>query len=61
MAWNRIFYTLHHISVFSQDEADSLSWHGQQDFLATADYLSTYRISILLENMQNAAMEILKE
>ncbi|XP_020241779.1 peroxisome biogenesis protein 3-1-like [Asparagus officinalis] len=45
----------------SLDDADSFSWHGQQDFLATADYLSTYGIGTLLTNMQNAAMEILKE
>ncbi|KAJ6839690.1 peroxisome biogenesis protein 3-1-like [Iris pallida] len=44
----------------SLDESDSLS-SGQQDFLTTADYLSAYGISRLLMNMQNAAMEVLKE
>lgn len=45
----------------SPDEADSICWHGQQDFLATADYLSSYGISTMLVNMQNAAIEILRE
>lgn len=45
----------------SPDEVDSFSMHGQQDFLATADYLSSYGIRTLLINMENAAVEILKE
>ncbi|OAY70885.1 Peroxisome biogenesis protein 3-2, partial [Ananas comosus] len=42
-------------------ESDSFSKHGQQEFLATADYLSTYGIHTLIMNMQSAANEILKE
>ncbi|CAL9043180.1 unnamed protein product [Musa banksii] len=45
----------------SLDEIDSFSRHGQQDFLATADYLATYGINSLIMNMQNAAMEVLKD
>ncbi|XP_008803262.2 peroxisome biogenesis protein 3-1-like [Phoenix dactylifera] len=43
------------------DESDSFSRHGQQDFLATADYLSAHGIDTLIMNMQKAAMEVLKE
>lgn len=47
--------------VLVKDEEDSFSRHGQQDFLATADYLSTYGIDTLITNMHNVAMEVLKE
>lgn len=43
------------------DESDSFSRHGQQDFLATADYLSAHGINMLIVNMQKAATEVLKE
>ncbi|XP_072989819.1 peroxisome biogenesis protein 3-1-like [Typha latifolia] len=45
----------------SQGESDSLNKHGQQDFLATADFLSTYRLGALIKNMQSATKEVLKE
>ncbi|KAJ4771120.1 hypothetical protein LUZ62_019066 [Rhynchospora pubera] len=44
-----------------QDNSDSLSSHGREEFLATADYLCTHGINMLLVNMQSAAMEVLKE
>lgn len=47
--------------TFWQDEIDSFKSHGQQDFLATADYLGTYGINSLILNMQSAAKEVLKE
>lgn len=43
------------------DEADPFDRHGQQEFLATADYLSNYGMSSLIINMQKAAAEVLKE
>ncbi|XP_042376672.1 peroxisome biogenesis protein 3-1-like [Zingiber officinale] len=43
------------------DEVDSFKSHGRQAFLATADYLATYGINSLIMNMQNAAMEVLKD
>ncbi|KAJ0962757.1 hypothetical protein J5N97_027879 [Dioscorea zingiberensis] len=48
-------------SSLSLDNEDSLSSHGQQEFLATADFLSTYGISSLILNMQKAVLEVLKE
>ncbi|XP_072993175.1 peroxisome biogenesis protein 3-1-like [Typha latifolia] len=42
-------------------ESDSFSKHGQQDFLATADYLSSYGINKLITNMQCASTAVLKE
>ncbi|KAG6510763.1 hypothetical protein ZIOFF_028799 [Zingiber officinale] len=44
-----------------EDEVDSFKSHGRQAFLATADYLATYGINSLIMNMQNAAMEVLKD
>ncbi|XP_058091579.1 peroxisome biogenesis protein 3-2-like isoform X2 [Magnolia sinica] len=43
------------------DEIDAFDRHSQQEFLATADYLSNYGMSSLIPNMQRAAMEVLKE
>ncbi|PKU82674.1 peroxisome biogenesis protein 3-1 isoform X1 [Dendrobium catenatum] len=43
------------------DEVESFGRHGHQEFLATADYLSTYGISTLIMNMQSAAAEVLKD
>ncbi|KAG6481881.1 peroxisome biogenesis protein 3-1-like isoform X1 [Zingiber officinale] len=43
------------------NEIDSFKSHGQQDFLATADYLATYGINSLIMNMQSAAKEVLKD
>lgn len=48
-------------ATLTEDEADSFSRHGQQEFLATADYLSTYGIGTLITKMHNVAMEVLKE
>lgn len=44
-----------------QDEADPFDRHGQQEFLATADYLSNYGMTSSILNMQRAATEVLKE
>ncbi|KAG0491012.1 hypothetical protein HPP92_007875 [Vanilla planifolia] len=43
------------------EEYESFSWHAQKDFLATADYLSTYGFSALIMNLQRAAAEVLKD
>lgn len=43
------------------DEVESFGSHGLQEFLTTADYLSTYGISTLIMNMQSAATEVLKD
>ncbi|XP_077210884.1 peroxisome biogenesis protein 3-2-like isoform X2 [Tasmannia lanceolata] len=45
----------------SQDENDPFDRHGQYEFLATADYLSNYGLTSLIQNMQRAATEVLKE
>lgn len=43
------------------DEADPFDRHGQQEFLATADYLSNYGMTSSILNMQRAATEVLKD
>lgn len=43
-----------------QEEADQFDKHGQQEFLATADYLSNYGVTQLIPNMELAATEVLK-
>ncbi|KAF5181979.1 Peroxisome biogenesis protein 3-1 [Thalictrum thalictroides] len=42
------------------EEVDQFDRHGQQEFLATADYLSNYGIVRLIPNMRTAATEVLK-
>lgn len=44
-----------------QDEADPFDRNGQQEFLATADYLSSYGMTSLVPNIQRAATEVLTE
>ncbi|XP_020580488.1 peroxisome biogenesis protein 3-1-like isoform X2 [Phalaenopsis equestris] len=48
-------------SLKALDEVESFGRHDQQEFLATADYLSTYGINTLILNMQTAASEVLKD
>uniref|UniRef100_A0A1D1XMM1 Peroxisome biogenesis protein 3-1 n=1 Tax=Anthurium amnicola TaxID=1678845 RepID=A0A1D1XMM1_9ARAE len=45
----------------SQDEANPFDRHGEQEFLATADYLSSYGIGTLILKMQNAVTEVMRE
>ncbi|OVA01364.1 Peroxin-3 [Macleaya cordata] len=42
------------------EEADQFDRHGQQEFLATADYMSNYGMMQLIPNMEIAATEVLK-
>lgn len=43
------------------DKEDSLNSHGQQEFLGTADFLSTYGVTSLISSMQNAVVDVMKE
>lgn len=43
------------------DKEDSLNSHGQQEFLGTADFLSTYGITSLIPSMQTAVADVMKE
>ncbi|CAL5433018.1 unnamed protein product [Camellia sinensis] len=43
-----------------QDEADLIDRNDQQQFLASADFLSNYGMPTLISNMQAAASEVLK-
>nr|DAD31976.1 TPA_asm: hypothetical protein HUJ06_010827 [Nelumbo nucifera] len=43
------------------EEVDKFQRHGQQEFLESADFLSSYSITTLIQNMQMAAAEVLKE
>ncbi|XP_077221142.1 peroxisome biogenesis protein 3-2-like [Tasmannia lanceolata] len=45
----------------SHDENDPFDRHGQHEFLATADYLSNYGMNSLIQNIERAATEVLKE
>ncbi|KAI3975641.1 hypothetical protein MKX01_037898 [Papaver californicum] len=42
------------------EEADQFDKHGEQEFLATADYLSSYGMTQLIPSMEMAATEVLK-
>ncbi|XP_028051277.1 peroxisome biogenesis protein 3-2-like [Camellia sinensis] len=46
--------------LFLQDEADLIDRNDQQQFLASADFLSNYGMPTLISNMQAAASEVLK-
>ncbi|MCL7032495.1 hypothetical protein MKW94_002397 [Papaver nudicaule] len=41
------------------EEADQFGKHGEQEFLATADYLSSYGMTQLIPSMEMAAKEVL--
>ncbi|KAL5722090.1 hypothetical protein ACHQM5_005654 [Ranunculus cassubicifolius] len=47
-------------SSYILEEANQFDIHGQQEFLATADYLSNHGMAKLLPNMRAAATEVLK-
>ncbi|THG22791.1 hypothetical protein TEA_012496 [Camellia sinensis var. sinensis] len=48
------------ISMNDPDEADLIDRNDQQQFLASADFLSNYGMPTLISNMQAAASEVLK-
>lgn len=43
-----------------QDDADLIDQNDEQQFLASADFLSNQRMPTLISNMQAAATEVLR-
>ncbi|XP_010255760.1 PREDICTED: peroxisome biogenesis protein 3-2-like [Nelumbo nucifera] len=46
--------------AYLPEEVDPFNRHGQQEFLASSDYLSSYRLNKVIVNMQMAAVDVLK-
>lgn len=46
--------------LFIQEDADLIDRNDEQQFLASADFLSSQRMPSLVSNMQAAATEVLR-
>lgn len=60
LKWGFLFSKSGPFCSFIQENADTIDRDDEQNFLASADFLSNYGLPALVSDMQAAATEILK-